>query len=390
MPEPDGLALVKFLWFFQIAPSYFNEHRFPERQWGYLSEAGPYGTGPFKLVEGVSLLGKPSERQVLEAYENYWDTRFPKLRRIVFENGLARNREEAMRLCREEEERVDLVDFIRPLDTLKIAESRFAKVVKSRDVSALTGFMNQRKKESIFRDIRVRKAINYAINRKELSKYAAKGNAFNLGGFLPPGAYGYNPEIAPYQYNTKRAKELLSEAGCEENPNLKIITYEAWKLEAQIMGKMFERIGLRVEFEILKWPDFWGRIYIPSLDRPPEEQLWDLAIFINHDLYGHTGASILPYPFIEEGDLRWIEYDAEYEKMFKSMAMTINRASQERKIQQMLVHLYDQAHCLFIYSPISLYAANKEVNFVPQKRKWLRLKETSVTENHWSLRGKNN
>jgi len=33
-----------------------------------------------------------------------------------------------------------------------------------------------------------------------------------------------------------------------------------------------------------------------------------------------------------------------------------------------------------------ILAVNKEVNFVPQKRRQLRLKETSVTDNHWSVR----
>jgi hypothetical protein len=56
----------------------------------------------------------------------------------------------------------------------------------------------------------------------------------------------------------------------------------------------------------------------------------------------------------------------------------------------MVQYAYNKAMKLFIYSPITLYAVNKEVNFVPQKSWWLILKETSVTENHWSIRGKNN
>ena len=35
-PEPDGLAFVKFMWFVQIAPAFFIEHRFEENNWGYL------------------------------------------------------------------------------------------------------------------------------------------------------------------------------------------------------------------------------------------------------------------------------------------------------------------------------------------------------------------
>jgi len=37
---------------------------------------------------------------------------------------------------------------------------------------------------------------------------------------------------------------------------------------------------------------------------------------------------------------------------------------------------------------LTLYAVNKEVNFIPQKFGVLRLKETSVTDNHWSVREK--
>jgi hypothetical protein len=50
-------------------------------------------------------------------------------------------------------------------------------------------------------------------------------------------------------------------------------------------------------------------------------------------------------------------------------------------------YLYDRAHALFIYSPLTLYAVNKEVNLVPFKDGFLNLKETSVTDNHWSVRG---
>jgi hypothetical protein len=35
---------------------------------------------------------------------------------------------------------------------------------------------------------------------------------------------------------------------------------------------------------------------------------------------------------------------------------------------------------------VLLYAVNKEVDFVPQKFGYLRLKETAVTDNHWSVR----
>jgi hypothetical protein len=93
---------------------------------------------------------------------------------------------------------------------------------------------------------------------------------------------------------------------------------------------------------------------------------------------------------LEDSHFRWIETDPEYEAMWKEMVKAVDRELQEVKIQRMVQHVYDRAHLLFIYSPLALYAVNKEVNFVPQEFVWLRLKETSVTNNHWSVRDKNN
>jgi peptide/nickel transport system substrate-binding protein len=324
---------------------------------------------------------------VLEAFEGYWDRRYPKVKRVIFDNTLIGDRKEAMRLCKETEGSVDIVSFIRPLDTLKVAMSKFAKVVKSKDVAILWGNFNQRKRNSKWRDVRLRKAVNYGINRKELWKYGAKANAYNLGGYIPPGAYGHNPDLNLYTYDTTKARALLADAGYPDGFEVKIITQEAWKLETQIIKRMLWRIGLKVSFDVLTFPEFMQRYYIPMLEKPPEEQDWDIFIGSSHDWYGHTGASFLPFGFIEESDTRWIEYDPVYEKMWRDMARTVDPKAQEERIREMVKYLYELATVPFIYSPISLYAVNKEVNFVPQKDLYLRLKETSVTDNHWSVQG---
>jgi ABC-type transport system substrate-binding protein len=103
-PEPDGLALVKFAGsFVQMSPTYLAGHKFPEGGWGTLLEPGPWGTGPFKLVEGGMSMRNPSEKVVLEANENYWDKRYPKVKRVIFDNTLMKDVGEATRLCSDTE-----------------------------------------------------------------------------------------------------------------------------------------------------------------------------------------------------------------------------------------------------------------------------------------------
>ena len=387
-PGPDGLAEVKFLFFTQIAPAFFDGRKFEERSWGRSPESGPWGTGPFKLAQGSLGFFKSSDQVVLEANERYWDRRYPKVRRVIFENVLIGDRKEAMRLCQETEGTVDIVTHILPLDTLKVAESSFAKVVKSKDETFSRGIFNQRKKDSKWRDIRLRKAINYAVNRGELLKYAAKGNAHNLGGFIPPGAFGHNPHVTLYTYDTIKAKSLVTDAGYPDGFEMEIITYEAWKVEAQIISKMLERIGISVKLEILTHPEWIHRLFVS--ENLFEKQSWDMAIGYFYNWCGHTAPGFLTFDLLEETRSRWIEYDPVYEAMFKEMVMILDSEVQEVKIRQMVQHLYDRAYFLFIYSPLTLYAVNAEVNFVPQTSGSLLLKQTSVTENHWSVRGKNN
>ena len=130
---------------------------------------------------------------------------------------------------------------------------------------------------------------------------------------------------------------------------------------------MFERIGLKVNLQILPFNE-WVRKIWTRTEKFALEQEWDLSIGFNTDVFGHIGGSHLTKLYLEiEGDLRWIEYDPVYEKMWKDMAGTVDEKAQDEKMRQMDQYVYDRAYAVFIYSPLNLYAVNKEVNFVPQK-----------------------
>ena len=59
---------------------------------------------------------------------------------------------------------------------------------------------------------------------------------------------------------------------------------------------------------------------------------------------------------------------------------------QQALSRQMARHTSEQVYFLFLYNPIQLYAVNKAVELVPYVTTLLNLDETSVTEQHWSVR----
>ena len=157
---------------------------------------------------------------------------------------------------------------------------------------------NQRKENSKWRDIRLRKALNYALNREELLQYAAKGNAYNLAGHIPPGARGHNPNLTLYTYDTTKAKSLLTEAGYPDGFEMTIIAPEAHDLEVQVMKRMYERIGLKVNLEVLPMNEWVRRIWART-EKLALEQEWDLSVCYNNDVFGHSGAAHLARLFLE-------------------------------------------------------------------------------------------
>jgi peptide/nickel transport system substrate-binding protein len=67
-------------------------------------------------------------------------------------------------------------------------------------------------KKKPFDDVRVRQALNYAVNREAIVKSLFQGNAEALSGIVAPLQNGY-AKLPGYAYDPKKAKELLAQAG---------------------------------------------------------------------------------------------------------------------------------------------------------------------------------
>lgn len=202
---------------------------------------GPWGTGPYKLVEGFSTPDQRSDRIVLEANLGYWDaTRFPRLRRIIIDNTLEQR--QAVELVKTSEGGVDVVTELRPLDTLRVAESPFAKVGKNRGSRlSVFGLFNVHRAGGLWRDVRLRQAANLAINREDLIRYAAKGNGVLIPALLPAQSFGYDPDLSPYPFKPAKARALLREAGYPDGLAITLIAPEDLEVQAIVVGKMLEQ-----------------------------------------------------------------------------------------------------------------------------------------------------
>jgi peptide/nickel transport system substrate-binding protein len=336
-------------------------------------------------VEGFSIPNKRSDRVVLEANLNYWDmSRFPRLKRIIFDNTL--ELQEAVELVKTGEGRVDLVNQLRPLETLRVAQSPFAKVVKARGtLTSVFGMLNMRKEGSPWADIRLRQAVNYAINRAHLIRYAAKGNGVIIPALIPPQGFGYDPDLSPYPYDPAKARQLLREAGYPTGLSVTLIAAQHLEVQATVISKMLEQVGLQVTLQVLDPVAFNQHTFLSDLEQPPEQQTWDIALVSRGDRPNFS-VYFLYHIHALDGPRDWVIEQPTLHQLYEQVLGTVDREQQQALVRQMERHTHDQAYFLFLYNPINLYAVNKAVTFVPYVNGTLDFDETSVTDQHWSVR----
>jgi len=335
-------------------------------------------------VEGSSTPKFRSDRVVFEAHLGYWDpSRFPRLKRIIFENTL--DRKDALELVKTSEGRVDLVTELSPLETLRVAQSPFATVVKDRGaLVTVFGMFNMRKTGSPWRDVRLRQAVNFAINREDLIRYATKGNGVIIPALVPVHGFGYDPDLAPYPFAPAKVRPLLQEAGSPEGLTLTLIAPGELEVQATVVSKMLEQAGFQVDLQVLDAVTFNQKTVLSHLDQPPEQQPWDIALTSWSDLANFPVFQVY-HVFALDGQTDWVMEQPELRQLRDRVLGTVDREQQQALIRQMERHTSDQAYFLFLYNPIKLYAVNKAVTFVPYSYT-LSLAETAVTEQHWSVR----
>jgi peptide/nickel transport system substrate-binding protein len=176
-------------------------------KWGDQWFAHPVGTGPFKFVEWVK-----GDHITLEKNPDYWGEK-AKIDQLIFKVIP----DASQRLLSLQKGEVQGMEFPNPDDLAKIEQDANLQILSEPGLNVGYLAMNMGTDtpgfEKPFGDVRVRQAINYAINKKAIVDQLYKGTAVVAKNPIPPTLWGYNDAIQDYEYNPEKAKELLKEAG---------------------------------------------------------------------------------------------------------------------------------------------------------------------------------
>ena len=221
----------------------------------FSSGAAAIGTGPFTFVEYV-----PGQHVKLKKNPSYWG------KSATWDNvDLRIIPNDAARVAALLGGDIDLADFIPPNDVPKLKERKEVIVhtgpsYRTIAVKPNVGLDNPddvRTKagaplgKNPFKDVRVRQALSYGINRELMVERVLSGLAIPASQMVPPGMLGYSEALKNPPYDIAKAKALLAEAGYPDGFAVKLhCTNDRYVNDAkvcQVLGQMLARIGLTPE-----------------------------------------------------------------------------------------------------------------------------------------------
>lgn len=213
----------------------------------------PIGTGPFKLVEW-----KPTQYIRLVKNTDYRIANVPYLDEAVFmiipdTNSMAMNLITG---------HVDLIPRLEA-ELLSMIERHHDITVTSQPMNLVQLLAINNARQPLD-DIRVRKAINLAINKNEIITGAAFGHGVEIGSNMSPVAGIYYKDMTSYYAQCiAEAKDLLAEAGYPDGLKLTMALPAPYPLHVkagEIAAHQLAQIGIEVKLESLEWANWLQQV----------------------------------------------------------------------------------------------------------------------------------
>lgn len=203
----------------------------------------PVGTGPFKFEKWN--VGDSIE---LVRFDEYHGTP-AKVAKVVIRN-IAENNARTIEL---ETGGVDIAYDIQPSDVKRVESN--SDLVLLRDANLSTTYIGFNVGKAPFNDVRVRQAINHAVDTEAIVEAVYQGVGSPSRGPLGPNVFASHQGLQPYEVDIEKAKALLAEAGYPDGFKTSIWTNENQQRMdiAEIVQNQLRQINIEAEVKVMEW-----------------------------------------------------------------------------------------------------------------------------------------
>jgi peptide/nickel transport system substrate-binding protein len=216
----------------------------------------PIGTGPFRFVS------QAQDRQVIvERNEQYWGKRAG-LERVCF-NVVPDATTRALELRKGSGD----VEINALPGDMVVALEKQRQLVVQRAPGTSYQYLALNLRDPILKDVRVRQALAYAINRAPMIHYLWHDMAREANSVLPPQHWAYDAGGAEYPHDVAKARQLLDEAGYRAGPDgvrfhlvMKTSTDESTRLLCAVLQQQLRDVGIALDIRSYEFATFYADV----------------------------------------------------------------------------------------------------------------------------------
>ena len=215
----------------------------------------PIGSGPFRFISA-----EPDKEVIIERNSDYWGekARLERVRFIVVPDTTTR----ALELRKGS---ADIVNNALTSD-LVLALEREPNLEVLHGPGTVLNYLAFNLRDPILKDVRVRRAIAFAINRQPMIEYLWRGFAQPAASVLPRQSWAYNAEVPGYDYDPQRARQILDTAGYRAvggvrfHLTMKTSTEETTRLIAAVLQQQLREVGIALDIRTFEFATFFSDV----------------------------------------------------------------------------------------------------------------------------------
>ncbi|MDR5171446.1 peptide-binding protein [Methylobacillus flagellatus] len=264
------------------------------------------------------------------------------------------------------------------IDTMALSPVQYARIFPARpelqkkfslykELGNSYTYLGFNLKRKPFNDVRVRKAINYAINKQELIDGVLLGMGEPVASPYKPGTRWSNPNLKPYSYDPSKARALLEEAGFKKNRNgilerngkplsFEILTNQNKQREmsAVLIQRRLKEIGIDVQIRVLEWASFIGR-FIKTGDFDVVLLGWQLAVDPDQYAIWHSSQQA-------PGQFNFIGYkNQRVDRLLERGRMELNPDKRMSTYHEFAEILLEDSPIVYLFAGYGLQAMHKRI-----------------------------
>ena len=319
--------------------SYFTTGIIPE---GYDNcQAAPVGTGPFKFESY-----NPGQSVILVKNSNYWQKDLPYLDKVTFKVCADMD----VGLTELAAGSIDIFPYLTPDRANQLDASKYNILSNGSNMVQIFALNNA---VAPLNDVRVRQAINYAINRKDIISVTMDGAGVELSTAMSPamGSYYDTSLDGSFDQDLEKAKKLMADAGYENGFDITCTVPSSYLIHVNTaveLASELKAIGINMEIKQVDWATWLDVVYS---GRQYETTVIALtSTYAPFDVVGR-------YESTASGN--FINYsNPEVDRLLKQIPMTSDNDERTELYHQLLGILTEDACSVYLQDPATITAVS--------------------------------